>query len=82
MKINDLIGGAVSNAIARRNQVLNLEVDCMVLSDREAAEVGGGVTSGKEPLIAGGISIPPKSTRLPCPIVVGIIYQPVTDRSI
>lgn len=42
IEINDLIGDAVKNAVARRNQVLDAEDALSALSNEEARSIAGG----------------------------------------
>lgn len=61
LEINDLIDDAVNNAVARRNQVMDLKDTLSVMSNEEAVGVTGGQKSVpqeepfSQPLIAGGI---------------------------
>ncbi len=60
IEITDLIGGAVKNAVSRRNEVMDSENTLSALSNEEAGSVGGGQIL--LPIIAGGIPIPRDST--------------------
>lgn len=53
-EINDLIGDAVKNAVARRNQVLDSEDALSALSDEEGRSVAGA----SSPLITTGMITP------------------------
>ncbi|MBW4612808.1 MAG: hypothetical protein KME21_05915 [Desmonostoc vinosum HA7617-LM4] len=60
IEINDLIGDAVENAITRRNASLYSEDDFSNLSEEEAANIAGGLTSLKliPPITAGIFPVP------------------------
>ena len=68
VEINDLIGNAVNNAVARRNQAIDSEDSLSALCDEEAASVAGGGAGGQtiRPTIAGGIrpTFPPEDGML------------------
>lgn len=65
IEITDLIAEAVSNAAARRNQVLDSEEPLSPLSNEQAGSVMGGLPL---PITTGIIS--------QLPIITGIISQP------
>jgi hypothetical protein len=88
LEINDLIGDAVKNAIARR-ECQDAEDDLLTLSDREAARIGGGLSfdiiAEPDDIIVAGFkpidpSIEPTDPPIKpiCPpiIIVGMIYPP------
>lgn len=54
IEINDLVALAVSNAAARRNQVLDTEETLSLLSDEQAGSVMGGQEEPPPDLIAMG----------------------------
>ena len=68
IEINDLIDDAVKNAVARRNQGLDLE---NALSDEEAKSVAGGISSSVVPTLVGKFPI----------ITLGIIANPTLAES-
>ncbi len=60
IEITDLVAKAVSNAQARRNQVLDSEEPLSLLSDEQAGSVTGGIVQdmsvcGGRPVIKGGL---------------------------
>ncbi|MEQ9481498.1 hypothetical protein [Coleofasciculus sp. F4-SAH-05] len=55
IEIADLISEAVSNATARRNQVLDSEEPLSSLSDDRAGSVKGGQIFPLEPVVCGGM---------------------------
>ncbi|MCW5314577.1 hypothetical protein GTQ43_12370 [Nostoc sp. KVJ3] len=57
IEINDLIDGAVQNAVTRRNEVLDSEEALSSMSDEEAKSVAGG-ESKLVPIILGKIFVP------------------------
>ncbi|MEH2063939.1 MAG: hypothetical protein V7K50_17015 [Nostoc sp.] len=57
IEINDLIDGAVKNAMTRRNEVLDSEETLLSMSDEEAKSVTGGALK-LAPTILGKIVIP------------------------
>ena len=67
IEINDLIDDAVKNAVARRNQGLDLE---NALSDEEAKSVAGGISPLMVPIILGKF-----------PISTGIVATPTLAES-
>ncbi|AVH63806.1 MULTISPECIES: hypothetical protein [unclassified Nostoc] len=58
IEINDLIYGAVQNAVTRRNEVLDSEEALSSMSDEEAKSVAGGALK-VDTIILGKIFIPP-----------------------
>ncbi|MEH1892794.1 MAG: hypothetical protein V7K92_26225 [Nostoc sp.] len=68
IEINDLIDDAVKNAVARRNQGLDLE---NVLSDEEAKSVAGRISPLVVPTLVGKFPI----------ITLGIVANPTLAES-
>ena len=66
IEINDLIDGAVKNAMTRRNEVLDSEETLLSMSDEEAKGVTGG-ESKLVPTIVGKIFIPVVTVGLLAP---------------
>ena len=52
IEITDLVAEAVSNAAARRNQVLDSEEPLSLLSDEQAGSVTGGIV--QDMIVCGG----------------------------
>jgi len=68
IQINELIAQSVSNAAARRSQVIEAEETLVSLSDEQATDVKGGLV---KPITTIGLIAWP-------PIVVGLIAYPTT----
>ena len=64
-KINDLIGEAVENAAARRQQAMDSEMSEIEVSPEEAKELKGGKLAIAIPPIVLGIYLPPDSLSFP-----------------
>ncbi|WP_392534882.1 hypothetical protein [Nostoc sp. C117] len=61
LEINNLIDGAVNNAVARRNSVEDSEDTLLNLSNEEMANVAGGLATisfVRVPIICGLIELP------------------------
>ena len=79
IEITDLIGEAVKNAVARRNQAMDSEDALLALSKEEAGGVTGGLTSVpliSVPIFAGLISVPIFAGGMPVrPDSISILAQ-------
>ena len=74
IELNDLIGDAVKNAVARRNLAIDSEDDLLALSDEELASVTGGKIAGSaQPTGKQDIAIAGFKPIEPPPATVGLI---------